>query len=324
MNRVLRIGVLVAVVTGCAEDPLGHVAGGDFRAAVLQGGDGGVYFLPPLLESTYSGTFAPDRDPVVVICEGAPASPCPIPVAEFDMVLDPDESGSRVIRVSVEDEHYIVNWKTAGLPDGEYRIFVVENGTVQAFIDVPVSHGGSRASLGREGLRGFSGTLPVIFRMEETLGGSVGPTTGLLARYYDWRNSEADFGAATFILERVDPVIDFVDPDGTVDVFGIGQTQRFMAVWTGSIVPDATSLYTFCVNYDDGARFWINGVLFFDNWVDQDETMRCSSYWMTAGEAYPVRLEFYHATGGATAQLYWQSLNDAAPYIVPSSALRPE
>jgi hypothetical protein len=324
MKRLLGFGVLAAVIAGCSEEPFGnqYSYGDRVQLSVAQGGAGGVYFLPPLYQSTYAGTFAPDREPVVRVCAGAPAAPCAVAVAEFDTVLDEGEPASGVIRVNVEDEHYIVNWKTARV-QGEFRIFVLEHGAVQAFIDVSLG-GGGPTTLWSEGFRPVPGTLPIIFRMEETeQDGTDASANGLFAEYFDWRDATPDFNVATQIVQRVDPVVDF-DTSADPDAFGIGQTDRFMARWTGFIVPEVSSLYTLCVTADNGVRLWLNDYPFIDNWVDQGETTTCASYWMVAGERYPVRLEWYHVSGAATARLTWQSLADDAPYTIPASVLWPD
>lgn len=327
MKGALRVAMLAAVLAGCAEEPLGYEYTDQFSLMVLQGGSGGVYFLPPLLDPQYDGTFVTDRDPVVVVCAGASDMPCADPVAVFDMVLDAGEEESRVVRVSVEDEHYIVNWKADGLPGGLYRIFVTEAGAMQAFVDVALSKGGNSSSArrlrtyGMDVAREFNGTLPIAFRMEERAPVVV---TGLRAQYYDWRATALDFNAAPLILERVDSVIDFLDPTGTADVLGLGQNDHIMARWTGTLIATAPGyeMYTFCVTADDGARLWIDDILFVNSWVDQDDTTRCSSYWMTEGTTHPVRVEWYHVTGGPAVQLYWQT-RDGIRTIIPPSALRP-
>jgi hypothetical protein len=323
MKRLRGVAMLVAVVAGCAEEPLSYDFGGPLLS-VMQGNEGGVYFLPPLLQSTYSGTFAPDRDPVVLICAGLPVAPCADAVAVFDMVLDEGETAARVIRVDLESEHYIVNWKTAGRPQGEYRIFVMEHGAVQAFIDIVLGRGGDVRTLRSEGHRVVGGSLPIVFRMEQTEGGSNTPANGLFAQYFDWRSATPDFNVAVPILERVDPVIDFRDPVGDQDVFGVGQSNQIMARWTGFVVAPVSSLFTLCVTTDDGVRLWLNGFQFINQWVNQTETMHCSSFWMEAGERYPIRLEWYNASGPAVARLSWQNLVNTTLEIIPSSALRPE
>lgn len=329
MKHVLRIGVLAVVLAGCAQEPLGYEYTDQYSLSILQGGDGGVYFMPPLLQSSpYAGTFTPDREPVVVVCAGAPETPCSAPVAVLDMVLDPHEDGSEVIQVDVDSEKYMVNWKAAGQPQGQYRIFVMEAGAVQAFIDVAMTRGGGGLNTfgnravriyGSNAPREFSGTLPIAFRMEER---EAADPTGLHAEYFDWRNSALHFDAATPILNRTDRVVDFADSDGTADVFDIGQTGNYMARWTGFVVAPANGWRTLCVVATNGVRLWFNGAPFFNRWFDQAERSHCFTLSMEEGSRHSIRLEWYHTTGAATVRLLWQTTPDNQE-VIPTSALSP-
>jgi hypothetical protein len=330
MKNVLRIGVLAAVLAGCSQEPLGYEYTDQYNLSILQGGDGGVYFLPPLLLSSYSGTFAPDREPVVVVCAGAPASLCAAPVAILDMQLDAGEDWSEVVQVNASGEKYTVNWKAHGQPQGQYRIFVTEGGAAQAFIDVALTrgNGGFTTSANRavriygsSSPREFSGTLAIAFRME--VRDVPEPMNGLRAEYFDWSSTALDFAAATPILERLDPVIDFVDPDGTGDMFGIGQTDYTMVRWSGFLVAPADGFYTFCVTADDGFRLFVNGFQFLNRWSDQAGETRCVSYSMLEGTSHPIRLEWYRAAAGpAAVRLLWQTTPDNQE-VIPASALLP-
>lgn len=326
MRYLLRMAALIVVFAGCEREPLGYEYADEYNLSILQGGDGGVYFLPPLIRSEYEGTFSAVQEPVVVICAGAPASPCEAPVAVLDMTQDGDEDASEVITVDAVSERYMVNWKAVGEARGQYRVFVTEEGATLAYIDVALttrttSSGGNTRGVrvyGTEETRSFSGTLAIAFRMEERT------QAGLLARYYDWRGVTADFSAATLIAERVDPAVDFDDPVGGTDVYAVGQSDSVMAVWTGSVTVATTGSYTFCVRADDGLRLWIDGVMFASGWWNKTAATRhCASKWVDAGASYPIRIEWYQAVGATAAQLYWKSPADADYSIIPTSALSP-
>lgn len=329
MRNVLRVAVIAFVFAGCAEEPLGYEYVDQFSLSMWQGDAEGVYFLPPLLEPSYSGTFDPGRNPVVVVCAGAAATPCAEPAAEFDMVLDEGESEARVVRVSLQDEHYSVNWKAADQAQGLYRIFVLEDGATQAYIDVALTRGGTSTTnarrireYGAEAAREFNGTLPISFRMEERE--APAPATGLLAQYYDWRTTTTpDFTQATLLLERVDPVVDVSDPVGDADVLGLGQSDHFMVRWSGSVVITEAGFYTFCVKSDGGKRLYVDNFLFFADWTDGVERERCASYNVPAARSVPIRVEWFHATGATTVQLYWQNLGNIGKQVIPTSALSP-
>lgn len=283
-----------------------------------QGGAGGVYFLRPLWHSTYEGVFAGDRSPEVRICAGTPSDPCLTPVARFDMTRNKGKPNAQVIRVASADEHYIVNWQSKGSAPGVHRIFVLEHGTALAYIDViVVDHGTAvRENNGGE-LRVIRGGLPIKFRMENT-----GPMNGLRAEYFDWRTTPLDFDHALPITERIDPQVDFADLLGASDVFSIGQTNQFMARWTGFVEPEFSEEYTFCVTTDDGARLWVNGIQLVDAWVNQDATEHCGAVSLAAGGKYALKLEWYEDHGAAVARLHWQSAS-RSKQIIPTAALFP-
>lgn len=328
----LHILLMTFVVASCSDtsnallepDPAAMDAS---AFAVSQGGAGGIYFLPPLTHSAFSGVFSPTRDLEVQVCAGVSADPCATPVAAFDMTRDPGEKQAQVIRMVLEDEHYIVNWETRSVASGEYRIFVLEHGATLAFIDVLVVQNAKATQEARRlGIPVVNGSVPIKLRAEETIQEEPAPCSvqanGLCAEYYDWRTTALDFSAATLILRRVDATIDFNDPtfDPANDVFNIGQTDRFMARWTGFIQPQHSESYTVCVTTDDGARLWIDGVQLFEAWFDQEDTEHCATLSMTAAQKYPILLEWYEDEGNATAELRWQSASQPKQ-IVPASAL---
>ena len=327
MKYVLRLTLIAVVLAGCERDPLGYDYTDQYSLSVLQGGDGGVYFMPPLLQSTFSGEFAPDGDPVVVVCAGAPAGPCDNPVAVLDRTLDAGEDESEVVQVDLTSEKYMVNWKASGEARGLYRIFVVEDGERLAYIDVALvqgrtSSGGNTRGVriyGAEATREFSGTLPIAFRME--VRAEPEPEGGLLAQYFDWSALTApDFAQATPIRERLDPALDFSSPDGAGDVFGIGQGEYVLARWSGFIVAPSTGWRTICAEATNGFRLWFDGTLFYNRWFDQPERPYCFTLSMEEGIQRPILIEWYHRTGAATLRLMWQTGPDDQ-VVIPASAL---
>lgn len=322
--------ILLLAITGCADggttpvsaepalpDVPESVVGAAASLDIAQGGTGGVYFLPPLQHSTYSGAFAADRSPEVVICTGAPTEPCATPVARFDTHRQPKQPNSEVIRVASTDEHYIVNWHPRRETRGVHRIFVVETGVALGYVDVIVVDHGTAVKDNRTGeLRVIRGGLPIKFRME----GDVGPVNGLWAEYFDWRTTALDFGEAVPILQRVDPLIDFADFTGGVDVFNVGQTDQFMARWTGFVQAEFSEPYEFCILSDDGARLWIDGVAVVDDWSDSWARDLCGTIALTAGQKHSLKLEWYENVGAAVARLSWESPS-RSKQIIPTGSL---
>lgn len=325
--------VSLAVLAGCELgltdfEPIDFDA---FSLSLWQENTSGVYFLPPLMHSSYSGEFDAGRNPVVHICRGMPADPCADPVEVFDMVLDPGESMSRVLRVSLPDEHYIVNWNTKGVPPDQYRIFVLENGAELAYIDVAAANNIKRMrTYEASGPRLYAGTIPIKFRIEvvETEPGpepEPEPTNGLRAQYYDWSAAGTpDFATASLLAERVDPVVDFDDPMASGAAFDLPRGDHLLARWTGTLVAPAMGFFTFCVVADDGVRLQMNGFMFVDSWQEQDDFQSCPTAFLTEGQEVPIQLEWFHSTGGGTVQLFWESAGlGIAREIVPSSVLLP-
>ncbi|MFU8859867.1 MAG: furin-like repeat-containing protein, partial [Cyclonatronaceae bacterium] len=134
----------------------------------VQGGTVGFYFLPPMVKSPdYRGVFDGSLSPVVEICK---TTACSDIHARYSMT---EGTGSEVVRLEEEDEHYIVNWHTGetGAVAGQtYRIRVSVAGTVLGYENVTV------VSTGREAIADRSDgsialvanqTLPIKFRIEE-------------------------------------------------------------------------------------------------------------------------------------------------------------
>ncbi|HEY0512412.1 MAG TPA: PA14 domain-containing protein [Thermoanaerobaculia bacterium] len=135
---------------------------------------------------------------------------------------------------------------------------------------------------------------------------------GLAASYFNSMNLTGT------PLTRVDPNIDFDWGYGSPTA-GIG-VNNFSARWTGKITPKVTGTHTFITASDDGVRLWVNGVLLIDNWTDHPPTENSNTLYLTAGQAYDIKMEFYENIGGALAQLSW-SAPGLAREIVPPAQL---
>ncbi|MBA2244474.1 MAG: hypothetical protein H0W11_05935 [Gemmatimonadetes bacterium] len=325
MKRLLAIPVAALVLAGCSEMDLSPLApepplGGGASFAVEQGGASGAYFLEPLMNSTFAGTFDGERSPEIAICSGAPTAPCATPIAAFDMTRDAGETEAQVIRMVPEDEHYIVNWNTQGVPQGDYRIFVVENGATLAYIDVVVVQSG-KAMKDYKGsdLPVINGSLPIKVRIEAV--------HGLLAEYFDMGSlfcpalenpCQYTFTNWAFVASRIESTISFAVGNGSIWP-GVVNNDRVAVRWTGLVRPLFPEEYTFCATSDDGARLWINEELLVDMWVQQAATERCGTIALNAGQKYALRMEYFENFSAATAQLRWQSASQAKE-IIPSSA----
>ena len=80
--------------------------------------------------------------------------------------------------------------------------------------------------------------------------------------------------------------------------------------------------YTFITTSDDGARLWLNDKLIVDAWIDQGTTDHFSDPQKLTPGIYSLRMEYYEWTGGAVAQLSWQTPT-VAREIIPAGPLQP-
>ena len=189
--RRLPLLPLVVVLFACGDtDTTGpaHPTGispVNFQASISDAshadGNPHFFFLPPMVgAASPNGAFNPDMSPIVTICELSGASECVAEVASFTMSGSP---ASETIRVSEDDEHYIVNWNTrASALDASktYRISVLLGETPLGHADVDVVNS-ARDLRGVDGSQ-FVGlvrnqTLPIKFRIEVgALAAAVGAT----------------------------------------------------------------------------------------------------------------------------------------------------
>lgn len=135
---------------------------------------------------------------------------------------------------------------------------------------------------------------------------TTGLIGGLLGSYFANRTLT---GSAT--ASRTDSTVNFDWGNGTPGVSGIA-ANNFSVRWTGSLRAPKTGNYKFQTVSDDGVRLYINNALVIDNWNDHGSTIDTSAIvTLTAGQSYPVRLEFYENGGDAAVKLSW---------IVPGSS----
>jgi hypothetical protein len=130
------------------------------------------------------------------------------------------------------------------------------------------------------------------------------------------------------VLTRIDPSIDFNwgDPATTAtDPGSPGASipiDHFSARWTADLEVAVADDYVFITTSDDGARLWLNDNLIVDAWVDQGATDHASEPQKLDPGIYSLRMEYYENTGGAMAQLSWQT-PFVARQIIPAGPLQP-
>jgi hypothetical protein len=121
-------------------------------------------------------------------------------------------------------------------------------------------------------------------------------------------------------LTQIEPSIDhsWGDPGGPT----AGVVDNFSARWTADLEIAVADTYTFIANTDDGVRVWLNDNLIIDDWIAKSASDVPSVAMALEPGIYSLKMEYYEATGGASAQLYWQA-PDMAREIIPPGPLQP-
>jgi len=123
-------------------------------------------------------------------------------------------------------------------------------------------------------------------------------TLGLLGEYFD--NPTL---SGTPVLTRVDPNIDFTWW-GNSPGPGVPATN-WSARWTGALVPTTTGIATLALTSDDGSRLFISDTLVIDNWGEHGDQARWATIQLAAGQAYPIRIEYFQASGHSDVHFQW-------------------
>jgi len=122
-----------------------------------------------------------------------------------------------------------------------------------------------------------------------------GGAKGLQGEYFN--NEELKGDPA---LVRTDALVDFHWGDGSyVDA---GPVDHFSVRWTGYFSPNEEDDYKFLVSADDGVRLYVDDSLVIDDWRRHGETLDTYTKHLEAHKAYKLRLEYFEATGTATAR----------------------
>jgi beta-glucosidase len=91
---------------------------------------------------------------------------------------------------------------------------------------------------------------------------------------------------------------------------GLGLSQFHYSVrWTGELVAPATGAYILTVRGDDGFRLWVGAAEVIDDWTVHPAEDRSATVQLTAGQAVPIRLEYFQSLGEAEIRFSWQPPN---------------
>lgn len=144
----------------------------------------------------------------------------------------------------------------------------------------------------------------------------IGEGEGLQGSYY---NQSRTFNGSADLV-RTDETINFEWDGGSPAP--VIRNDNFTARWEGYIVPQFTDTYTFYTVSDDGVRVYIDNEVIINQWIPQGPTEWSGNYAVTAGQQYPVTIEFFEDGGGAVMKFLWKS-SLLPKQIVPSTQLLP-
>jgi hypothetical protein len=138
---------------------------------------------------------------------------------------------------------------------------------------------------------------------------------GLRAEYYSFAGGTPSY--TTLLAIQFENNVDYNWAGGNLI---LTNNDRVVVRWTGYIVPLFTESYTFYVNADDGVRLFVNDIRIINSWTDGASERTSSTIMLTAGNRYPIVLEYYEMTGNARSTLSWASASQVKQ-AVPSSQL---
>jgi len=139
-----------------------------------------------------------------------------------------------------------------------------------------------------------------------------GDEGGVKAEYFEGMELAGDP-----VLTQTEPTIDHSWSDEVV----AGLSDNLSARWTANLEAPFSESFTLTTTSDDGVRVWLDGRQIIDNWTDHGSTDNSARVDLIAGQVYLLVMEYYENTGGAVAQLSWESPT-IARQIVPQGWLQ--
>ena len=150
---------------------------------------------------------------------------------------------------------------------------------------------------------------------------------GITGAYYDqysgWSKVRWDAGGAFTggVTVRTDTNIDF-NWGWFFPFWSIGFNDWSIR-WIGEIVPSETGNHIFRTLSDDGVRLWVDGDLIIDNWTSHAATYdTASAMSLTAGESYPIKLEYFERNNTAQISLEWTPPSGSGFVAVPGNQMK--
>ena len=163
------------------------------------------------------------------------------------------------------------------------------------------------------GQSGRGGAEPVRFERLEPRRLLSG---GLAAEYFK------DSALGQLSVARTDPSIDLhwgrASPDPSM------APGAYSARWTGEIGPPSSGRYVLRTIATGGVRLWVGGTLLLNDWHSHRQpTLHRARIEFEAGQAYGLRLEFFHNLGVGMLRLAWSGPHVRAG-VISSRFLSPD
>jgi len=107
------------------------------------------------------------------------------------------------------------------------------------------------------------------------------------------------------VITRYDSTLDFSWNQGaSAKNF---PSDNFSVRWTGYLTVNESGNYTIGLTGDDGYRLYINNYKIIDLWSDHSATTTTSTVTLEKDKLYPIRIEYYENSGGASLTLAWNN-----------------
>jgi RHS repeat-associated protein len=151
---------------------------------------------------------------------------------------------------------------------------------------------------------------------------------GLTGRYYSYTGDNAptfpsNENDPTMFLKRTDTLTQWWNSAPPVSG---APSDRYMVRWKGFFTPETSGNYTFKVGVDDGVRISFNNNSILDNWSDTPGwfSQTATAIPVTAGQPYPITIEYYEHLGSAGIELHYTNNTDGIEKPVPAKTLSPQ
>jgi len=126
---------------------------------------------------------------------------------------------------------------------------------------------------------------------------------GLAVQYFEGVDFEKPAGRT--IDEKVEH--DWPGPPLANPPPGLTSFDNFSARWEGTVTAPETGEYEFAVEYDDGARLYLDGKLVAEDWSFGPKRYRLAKIALAQGQKLPVKAEFHQGGQDRYFRLGWRT-----------------